>query len=91
MQDGARPHCIEQVFRFIDEYFGNRVIALEYLKFTGAGMDWPPYSPDLTPCDYFLWGTLKDIVYPSIPPRWTSLNRRSVWHVNPFLLRQYEM
>ncbi|GFU66102.1 uncharacterized protein TNCV_2857751 [Trichonephila clavipes] len=34
----------------------------EYPKFTGADMDWPPYSPDLTPCDYFLWGTLKDIV-----------------------------
>ncbi|GBM34580.1 Transposable element Tcb1 transposase [Araneus ventricosus] len=30
-------------------------------------MDWPPYSPDLTPCDYFLWGTLKDIVYPKHP------------------------
>ncbi|GBM05868.1 hypothetical protein AVEN_11801-1 [Araneus ventricosus] len=54
MQDGARPHRTEQVFRFLDEYFGNRVIALEYPKFTGAGMDWPPYSPDLTPCDYFL-------------------------------------
>ncbi|GFU18075.1 uncharacterized protein TNCV_1446341 [Trichonephila clavipes] len=53
MQDGARPHRTEQVFRFLDEYFGNRVIALEYPKFTGAGMDWPPYSPDLTPCAIF--------------------------------------
>ncbi|GFY16767.1 uncharacterized protein TNCV_4337681 [Trichonephila clavipes] len=48
MQDGARPHRTEQVFRFLDEYFGNRVIVLEYPKFAGAGMDWPPYSPDLT-------------------------------------------
>ncbi|GFU82458.1 uncharacterized protein TNCV_3569301 [Trichonephila clavipes] len=45
----SRPHRTEQVFRILDEYFGNRVIALEYPKFTGAGMDWPPYSPDLTP------------------------------------------
>ncbi|GFW12757.1 uncharacterized protein TNCV_3884671 [Trichonephila clavipes] len=67
MQDGARPHRTEQVFRFLDEYFGNRVIALEYPKFTGAGTDCPPYSPDLTPCDYFLWGTLKDIVYSKHP------------------------
>jgi hypothetical protein len=22
-----------------------------------------PYSPDLNPCDYFLWGFLKDRVY----------------------------
>ncbi|GFX97875.1 uncharacterized protein TNCV_4905261 [Trichonephila clavipes] len=78
MQDRSRPHRTKQVFRFLDEYYGNRVIALEYPKFTGAGMDWPPYSPDLTLCDYFLWGTLKDIATRSIPPRWTSLNRRSV-------------
>lgn len=67
MQDGARPHRTEQVFRFLEEYFGNRVIALEYPKFTGAGMDWPPYSPDLTPCDFFLWGTVKDMFYPKHP------------------------
>ncbi|GBN48028.1 hypothetical protein AVEN_55603-1 [Araneus ventricosus] len=51
MQAGARPLCTEMVFRFLDEYFGNRVIALDYPKFTGTGMDWPPYSPDLTPYD----------------------------------------
>ncbi|GFX43508.1 uncharacterized protein TNCV_4875281 [Trichonephila clavipes] len=39
MQDGTRPHRTEQVFRFLDEYFGNRVIALEYPKFTGADGD----------------------------------------------------
>jgi hypothetical protein len=27
---------------------------------------WPPRSPDLTPCDYFLWGYVKDKV--SVPP-----------------------
>ncbi|GBN93228.1 hypothetical protein AVEN_265257-1 [Araneus ventricosus] len=41
----ARPHRTEKVFRFLDEYFGNRVIALDYPKFTGTVMDWPPYSP----------------------------------------------
>jgi hypothetical protein len=24
---------------------------------------WPPRSPDLTPCDYFLWGFVKEAVY----------------------------
>ena len=24
---------------------------------------WPPYSPDLSPCDFFLWGYLKSGVY----------------------------
>ncbi|GBO10004.1 hypothetical protein AVEN_268106-1 [Araneus ventricosus] len=63
MQDGARPHRTQKVSRFLDEYFGNRVIALDYTKFTDTGMDWPTYSPNLTPWDYFLWGALKDAVY----------------------------
>ncbi|GBM51949.1 Glycine receptor subunit alpha-3 [Araneus ventricosus] len=41
----------------------NRGIALNYSTFTGTGMNWPPYSPDLTPCDYFLCGALKDTVF----------------------------
>ena len=27
---------------------------------------WPPRSPDLTVCDFFLWGFVKDDVY--VPP-----------------------
>ncbi|GBN40757.1 hypothetical protein AVEN_182366-1 [Araneus ventricosus] len=27
---------------------------------------WPPRSPDLTPCDFFLWGSVKDRV--CVPP-----------------------
>jgi hypothetical protein len=25
-------------------------------------MQWPPRSPDLTPCDFFFWGFVKDTV-----------------------------
>ncbi|PNF19786.1 hypothetical protein B7P43_G14663 [Cryptotermes secundus] len=28
-----------------------------------ALFSWPPRSPDLTPCDFFLWGYVKDRVY----------------------------
>ena len=28
---------------------------------------WPARSPDLNPCDYFLWGYLKSKVYRPIP------------------------
>jgi hypothetical protein len=28
---------------------------------------WPKCSPDLNPCDFFLWGCLKDKVYSSNP------------------------
>jgi hypothetical protein len=28
---------------------------------------WPPRSPDLNPCDFFLWGYLKSVVYNPLP------------------------
>ncbi|GBN74278.1 hypothetical protein AVEN_146464-1 [Araneus ventricosus] len=50
-------------FVFLEEYFYNRVIAVNYSIFTSTGMDWPPNSPDLKRCDYFLYGTLQDTVF----------------------------
>ena len=35
-------------------------------KFLAKGT-WPARSPDLNPCDYFLWGYLKDRVYKPLP------------------------
>lgn len=63
MQDGARPHRTEEVFNILEEHFGNRIIGLDAQQFTGGGITWPPYSPDLNPCDFYLWGSLKDTVY----------------------------
>ncbi|GBM35241.1 hypothetical protein AVEN_45510-1 [Araneus ventricosus] len=34
-------------------------------------LPWPPRSPDLKPCDFFLWGYVKGKVY--IPPMSTTL------------------
>ena len=28
---------------------------------------WPPRSPDLNPCDFYLWGHLKSMVYNPLP------------------------
>jgi hypothetical protein len=38
----------------LEGVFGDRIIS--------SGL-WPAHLPDLTPCDYYLWGTLKDKVY----------------------------
>ena len=38
----------------------NRVSGLEYHKFAHGGVEWLPYSPDMNPCDFFLWGYIKD-------------------------------
>ncbi|GBL86765.1 hypothetical protein AVEN_96006-1 [Araneus ventricosus] len=56
LQDGACPHRTPAVFHFLSEHFSDRVITLDYDKHTGSGMAWPPYSPDLTPCDFFFGG-----------------------------------
>ncbi|GBN95219.1 hypothetical protein AVEN_120653-1 [Araneus ventricosus] len=66
MQDGVRPHRTAEVFDFLSEHSDNHVVALYYEMRTKSGMVWPPYSPDLTPCDFF-GGYLKDMMYPHNP------------------------
>ena len=56
MQDEARPRRTDKVFRFLHEYFGNRVITLDYPQFIDTGITWTPNSPDLSLCD--CWKTL---------------------------------
>lgn len=52
-QDGAPPHNVIGVTNYLTEIFGNWIGRNGPIK-------WPPNSPDLTPLDAFLWGTLKD-------------------------------
>ncbi|KFM66589.1 hypothetical protein X975_14119, partial [Stegodyphus mimosarum] len=91
MQDGARPHRTDYVFRFLHEYFLNRVAALDYPQFTDAGIIRSPYSPDLSPCDFFLWGALKDTVYRNNPATLDELESLISLHVIPFPLRHCKM
>jgi hypothetical protein len=40
-------------------------VALEWVfvgRIINCGL-WPSPSPDLTPCDFYLWGNLKDYLY----------------------------
>lgn len=39
-------------------------------------MSWPPRSPDLTPCDFFLWGFVKSKVYAERPVDIPDLKNR---------------
>jgi len=49
--------------------FSKREQSFCVLEYTGqeddALMRWPPRSPDLTPCDVFLWGFVKDTAFVS--------------------------
>ena len=40
-------------------------------------MRWPPRSPDLTPCDFLLWGFVKDTIFvPPVPASLQELRNR---------------
>ena len=39
-------------------------------------LPWAPYSPDLTPCDFFLWGYVKSKVYQTKPADLNELKAR---------------
>lgn len=74
-QDGAPPHFHNDVREYLDENLPHRWIgrAANNLPM----LQWPPRSPDLTPCDFFLWGYIKDSVYvPPLPADMNDLRRR---------------
>lgn len=58
-QDGAPAHNSRIVQEHLNEHFEGRWMG------TRGPVQWPPRSPDLTPLDFFLWGTIKNIVYES--------------------------
>lgn len=60
-QDGAPPHYARDVRDFLNGEYGNRWIG------RGGPVAWPARSPDLTPCDFYLWGEIKRRVYLSEP------------------------
>lgn len=72
MQDGAPPHNARQVTDYLENRFGNNVIA------NRGPIRWPPRSPDLTPCDYFLWAHLKNMVYRTPPTNLEDLENRII-------------
>lgn len=57
--DGAPAHYGTVVRNYLNRTFPNRWIG------RGGPIRWPARSPDLTPLDFFLWGTMKQIVYSS--------------------------
>lgn len=61
--DGAPPHFSKNARDFLEKELPPcRVIG------RGYGKRWPPRSPDLSPLDYYFWGTLKARVYHNSKP-----------------------
>ena len=70
-QDGATCHTAGLSMDLIKRHF-EFVISK---RSPDASLQWPPCSPDLAPCDYFLWGHMKNKIYP-LPGDRTQLKAR---------------
>lgn len=58
-QDGATCHTSERSLARVHELFtAERTVSKDL---------WPPRSPDLSTCDFYLWGMLKERVYQNNP------------------------
>ena len=69
-QDGAPPHYASAVRKYLDQTFSNRWIGR-----TGP-LAWPPYSSDLNPLDFYLWGHIKTRVCSTKPRNINELKQR---------------
>ncbi|PSN46232.1 hypothetical protein C0J52_11390 [Blattella germanica] len=64
MQDGATAHTAGTSITALRDVYGDKLIS--------SGL-WPSRSPDLNPCDFYLWGNLKCKVYANNPRDWEAL------------------
>jgi hypothetical protein len=56
-QKGATSHTATMSINILKDLFPNRIISRNW------NIPWPPRSPDITACDFFLWGYIKSRVY----------------------------
>lgn len=68
-QDGAPPHNARRVGECLSEMFPGKVIS------NNGDILWPARSPDLSPLDYYLWGTMKDLIHKTVPTDIDELRR----------------
>ena len=72
-QDGAPAHHARMVLNWLDTIFGERMLALDSRR----GEDYSPSSPDMNPCDFYLWPRMKSLTYAPPPkPPMRNLKRK---------------
>lgn len=76
IQDGAPAHFGNQVRAYLNQELGSRWIGRGVTQ--NGSIPWPPRSPDLTACDFFLWGYLKNEVYKTFPATLPELQFRII-------------
>lgn len=82
-QDGATSHTMNATMEVLQQKFGEWIISRK------GFVNWPPRSCDLTPCDFFLWGYLKSLVYANKPATLDALEaniRDAIAGITPQIL-----
>lgn len=75
-QDGATAHTARISLNILRNMFPGRLVSLR------GDLGWPARSPDLSICDFFLWGHLKERVFKSRPNTLPQLRERIIEEVN---------
>ena len=81
----AKAHTSSHSLLILREMFPGHLISLR------GDIGWPAQSPDLTPCDFFLWGYLKAKVYARRPGTIEQLKeaiRQEVAAIPPAMTRK---
>ncbi|GBO01185.1 hypothetical protein AVEN_234091-1 [Araneus ventricosus] len=79
MQDGAPPHIDHHVKQLLRHHFTDARVISPHFR-TAC----PPLSPDITLCDFWLWGFLKDNIYRKSPASLSDMKdsiRRHFLHI----------
>jgi len=66
-QNGTRPYTTNVVLDVLYDVYGNHVLLNRLPECFQCGWSWPPCSPDMNPCRYFLWGYLRNSMYHTNP------------------------
>lgn len=75
-QDGATAHTARISLNVLREMFPGRLVS------SRGDVGWPARSPDLSICDFFLWGYLKEKVFKRRPHTLPQLRERIIEEVN---------
>jgi hypothetical protein len=87
MQEGATPHTAKETIRELRGAFGE-INGEDMIIRKGL---WPPRSPDLNPCDFYLWRKLKSVVYANNPHDLEALKqniREAIYNIQQRELQQ---
>ena len=80
-QDGAPPHYFCDVRYYLETNLPNRWME------RGGPIEWPSRSPDITTCDHFLWGYIKEKHTEKLLGRYSNPIRRFIEQFRPRIKR----